>query len=84
MYRIGGTYYSKDSSQEYYKQSPSVFLQGDSGGPFVCRDPGSSGEKWKLFGITSWGDDCGDVGKPGIYTRVLRYLSWIQNILDKN
>ena len=62
-----------------------IFLrirQGDSGGPFVCQVPGE--KQWKLFGITSWGDACGDVGKPGIYTRVLRYLSWIQNILDKN
>ena len=28
-------------------------LQGDYGGPLMCRLPGQ--ENWKLFGIASWG-----------------------------
>ena len=56
-------------------------LQGDSGGPFMCQLPGQN--TWKLFGITSWGNQCGAVGSPGVYTRVISYLDWIQNILDR-
>uniref|UniRef100_A0A8C3QZT9 Serine protease 56 n=1 Tax=Cyanoderma ruficeps TaxID=181631 RepID=A0A8C3QZT9_9PASS len=42
--------------------------QGDSGGPLACEDPTS--HHFVLYGITSWGDGCGERGKPGVYTRV--------------
>uniref|UniRef100_A0A8C0V264 Peptidase S1 domain-containing protein n=1 Tax=Cyanistes caeruleus TaxID=156563 RepID=A0A8C0V264_CYACU len=42
-------------------------LQGDSGGPLACEDPTS--HHFVLYGITSWGDGCGEQGKPGVYTR---------------
>lgn len=48
--------------------------QGDSGGPLVCLSEG----RWKLFGVTSFGLDCALSHHPGIYTRVTRYLEWIQ------
>ncbi|XP_053546009.1 trypsin [Bombina bombina] len=49
--------------------------QGDSGGPLVC---GS-----ELHGITSWGNTpCGEPNKPGIYTKVCNYLSWIQETIS--
>ncbi|KAM8927849.1 trypsin-like [Pelodytes ibericus] len=49
--------------------------QGDSGGPLVCDSV--------LHGITSWGHrPCGEPNKPGIYTRVVNYISWIQEIMD--
>ena len=51
-------------------------LQGDSGGPLMCQLPGQ--DNWKLFGITSWGEGCGDIGYPGVYTRVINYLDWLQ------
>ena len=56
-------------------------LQGDIGGPLMCRLPGQ--ENWKLFGIFSWGRQCGAVGSPGAYTRVVKYIDWIQNILGQ-
>ncbi|XP_019511085.1 PREDICTED: coagulation factor XII isoform X1 [Hipposideros armiger] len=51
--------------------------QGDSGGPLVCEDE-SVERKLVLRGIISWGSGCGDRNKPGVYTDVTYYLTWIQ------
>ena len=56
-------------------------LQGDSEGPLMCQLPGQ--DNWKLFGISSIGRQCAAVGSPAIYTRVINYIDWIQNILDQ-
>lgn len=34
--------------------------------------------RFQLYGITSWGDGCGEKGKPGVYTRVSAFSDWIQ------
>lgn len=50
---------------------------GDSGGPLICDGI--------LQGITSWGyDPCGAPKKPAIYTKVLKFTTWIQEVMDKN
>jgi len=51
--------------------------QGDSGGPLFAK--GADG-KFTLVGVTSWGELCGvsDKGLYGLYARVARYTSWVQ------
>uniref|UniRef100_A0A3B5AK98 Serine protease 56 n=1 Tax=Stegastes partitus TaxID=144197 RepID=A0A3B5AK98_9TELE len=51
--------------------------QGDSGGPLIYQDRISG--RFQLYGITSWGDGCGEKGKPGVYTRVSAFSDWIQS-----
>lgn len=48
--------------------------QGDSGGPLMIQMPN---RRWATIGIVSWGVRCGEPNRPGVYTRVDRYLPWI-------
>ncbi|KAK6292131.1 hypothetical protein J4Q44_G00379160 [Coregonus suidteri] len=53
--------------------------QGDSGGPLACvKDDVSF-----LYGVISWGDGCGKTGKPGVYTKVVNYVNWINTIIKR-
>ncbi|KAM6919979.1 serine protease 56 [Lycodopsis pacificus] len=56
--------------------------QGDSGGPLIYQDRISG--RFQLHGITSWGDGCGEKGKPGVYTRVSAFSDWIQAEIQKS
>uniref|UniRef100_A0A8C4YNH3 Peptidase S1 domain-containing protein n=1 Tax=Gopherus evgoodei TaxID=1825980 RepID=A0A8C4YNH3_9SAUR len=57
-----------------------LLSQGDSGGPLTCQESGS--QQSVLYGITSWGDGCGEQGKPGVYTRVTAFADWIRRQMD--
>ena len=49
--------------------------QGDSGGPLVVSDHQGG---YRLTGIVSWGNGCALPDYPGVYTRVSRYIDWLE------
>ncbi|XP_063866252.1 coagulation factor XI-like [Scylla paramamosain] len=51
---------------------------GDSGGPLLLKADG----RWTVVGVTSYGYKCAEIGKPGVYTRVSKYLSWINCLIQ--
>ncbi|XP_053112895.1 hepatocyte growth factor activator isoform X10 [Hemicordylus capensis] len=56
-----------------YLDGKSDACQGDSGGPLACEKDGIT----YVYGIVSWGEGCGQPGKPGVYTKVSKYVDWI-------
>ncbi|WP_373414838.1 serine protease [Ensifer aridi] len=54
--------------------------QGDSGGPLVAFDQLNN---IFLLGVVSWGEQCGDTAKPGVYASVPQHLSWIEDVVSK-
>ncbi|KAF8789261.1 Serine protease nudel like protein [Argiope bruennichi] len=53
--------------------------QGDSGGPLMCLF--GDGFSWYIAGIISGGNGCGRPQTPGMYTRVVYFLDWINQIM---
>jgi len=62
-----------------YSDGRSDSCDGDSGGPLLCLTQTPTGQRWVLYGITSFGpnDGCGIAGKYGVYTKVNNYSNWI-------
>lgn len=62
------------------KYNVSDTCKGDSGGPLMSEN------EWfnvirNVVGVTSFGKSCVIKGMPAVYTRVSRYLPWIEEII---
>ena len=49
---------------------------GDSGGSLYAKGLVNGKEKFVSIGITSYGDDCASVGKPGLEKFIFAYLKF--------
>ncbi|KAM8940332.1 prothrombin [Pelodytes ibericus] len=54
--------------------------EGDSGGPFVMKDPVT--KRWFQVGIVSWGEGCDRDGKYGYYAHVHRLRKWLMKTIE--
>uniref|UniRef100_A0A8C5M2M2 Coagulation factor VII n=1 Tax=Leptobrachium leishanense TaxID=445787 RepID=A0A8C5M2M2_9ANUR len=54
--------------------------KGDSGGPHVTQYKNT----FFLTGIVSWGMGCAQKDKYGVYTRLSKYVDWIQDHMTRN
>ena len=52
---------------------------GDAGGTLVFK---SSNGRFTSGGISSWGIGCGEPNRSGVYTKISKFRSWIQQNTD--
>lgn len=67
-----------------YKAGGVDSCAGDSGGPLLCQHSYGNDNRWMVYGVTSYGEGCGQKGKFGIYTKVANYMKWIHRTIKQN
>lgn len=63
-----------------YKRGKVDSCAGDSGGPLLLEQQG----RWFIYGITSFGEGCGQKGKYGIYAKVPNFVKWIKKVVRRH
>lgn len=66
-----------DANNDGFTDAGGDSCSGDSGGGLVCRED----DKLIVYGLSSWGDNCGKKGKPSVYANVFAAMSWIENTI---
>lgn len=62
-----------------YKEGGTDSCAGDSGGPLLIK----RNNRWHVYGVTSFGDECAKEGKYGIYSKASVYVDWIKKVVAK-
>ena len=81
--RQGGKYYNliEDDYElcaGHFELGGSDSCQGDSGGPLIKMVGGQP----VLVGIVSWGMDCAQKKRPGVYTRLSKHVDWVKKEIE--
>lgn len=63
-----------------YKEGRIDSCAGDSGGPLLVEKD----NRWHVYGVTSFGEECGKEDKYGIYSKTSAYVDWIKKTVAKN
>lgn len=63
-----------------YRDGKIDSCQGDSGGGLLIQKD----NRWHVFGVTSFGDECAKENAYGIYTRTAFYVNWMRRIMRKS
>lgn len=76
-----GRYFEKEMECAGTDDGSIDACKGDSGGPLVCQDANNMTYVW---GVVSWGENCGKSQFPGVYTKVANYFDWISNHVGRS
>lgn len=55
--------------------------EGDSGGAIQLRTAEMDDVTYHVVGVTSFGKACGIVENPSVYTRISKYVEWIESVV---